>query len=439
MYFQNVLPHKTTAKEAAGNTPLIQPDLNVPEVNQDSLRNIKAQERATNTHCGHHYAPFGSVAFGSLSRALAYNPLKCLGQHLTHTCWYQQNRTFKLICLPASIVGFIANGLGNTINGSIKLTLGLCAIGYSVAAKKIQMYKGDTPEQRMVQQPLSKDVAKVYQKDSELLLEELYLHVGAIEKPKLPDGYEFATIEDIPRKWQHAYNPDSGFLQPDLYTANHLLVLKDTVENKIKLFFGGIHGPSGMGSAVTASVFTDEHILTGNDIVKCFADLHDKEHIKLAGHSLGGQIVEYAGAMQQIDTVAFNSAGLSPLSRMEIGQKRIRTANITNINTCHDYLSQGILREKGVDLSTKYTRAHIPVPRVQIGTLQYKMNAIYGYTHELTYDEIGDTTQEEATGSADGKEINNTMFAHMLECVVDSISEIAEERCNLLSKHQLED
>ncbi|WP_299004235.1 hypothetical protein [uncultured Shewanella sp.] len=201
----------------------------------------------------------------------------------------------------------------------------------------------------------------------------------------LPEGYRIAKTDEIPSSLIKDYNYDSGILKTNPSIAVGVGVFIEESTGTIKLAFRGIgEDPSTAKGSITGSLYTDSFMQSTLDIVERFernvhyknelikyensqakksgnidADIQQTWHIELLGHSLGGEGVEYAGAMTGLKTTAYNSAGLSALTRAEIGSDRINAANITNVNTQGDWLSQQMIRSSFV-------------PKAQIGGTQYQ-------------------------------------------------------------------
>lgn len=181
-------------------------------------------------------------------------------------------------------------------------------------------------------------------------------------QPNLPENYRLAQPSEVPHQWRRLYNPETGIIQTNLSIPVGMGVFVNEETNTLKLAFRGItNEPRTQIGAITGSLFSDTFMRTARSIAEDFQEHHSgigSKSIELIGHSLGGEAVEYAGAITSLKTTAYNSAGLSALTRSEIGIDRINQANITNVNTQKDWLSQDLVRSTWV-------------PRAQIGSNQY--------------------------------------------------------------------
>ncbi|MCL1127711.1 hypothetical protein [Shewanella surugensis] len=188
------------------------------------------------------------------------------------------------------------------------------------------------------------------------------LQALASSQLNLPENYRLAQPSEVPHQWRRLYNSNTGIIQTNLSIPVGMGVFVDEGTNTLKLAFRGItNEPRTQIGAITGSLYSDTFMRTARSIAEDFQEHHTgigSKSIELIGHSLGGEAVEYAGAMTGLKTTAYNSAGLSALTRSEIGINRINYANITNVNTQRDWLSQDLIRSTWV-------------PRAQIGSNQY--------------------------------------------------------------------
>ncbi|MCL1127293.1 hypothetical protein [Shewanella surugensis] len=378
--------------------PLIQienPSLFNPQSQStlSGLKQIQSQtESSDSLSLGQLHTPMGGqYSAGNLISTLGRGPgniLRVCGEPLTHYARQQwasepteasilnNDRVLgKALNASAFAIGSLLTATGNVLNGAVGAAAGVICLAETLLTRVFYACQGHdmSVNARMPQQALPDNrVQEAYHESRlcafihrQLPINSKFLPTNSTESSTLPPNHRIAELDEIPEKWRHAFNPDTGIITPDTWSGISPGVYID--ENKLpatlKLVFHGIiDAPSGRAS-VTNSLFSDSFMRTSAEIAADFnrhlGDTQSPLNIKLVGHSLGGGAVEYAGAMTGIATSAYNSAGLSALSRSEIGIDRINNADITNINTQGDWVSQTMLRKLPI------------MPRAQIGAKQF--------------------------------------------------------------------
>ncbi|MCY4330225.1 MAG: hypothetical protein OXC48_09145, partial [Endozoicomonadaceae bacterium] len=174
-------------------------------------------------------------------------------------------------------------------------------------------------------------------------------------------GYRHASYDDIPKSVLAKSKDGSGgdgskltlriskgndprlILKSDPWSALKVVVYMRANGTPILVFYGT--NPKSRPATIKSDLIAgalgikDSAFQDADRLVAAFIKQFGK--VEVIGHSLGGGIAQYAGIKNNSKVTTFNSMALHINLRNRLGQK-INNADVTNINTSSDVLSQTI-------------------------------------------------------------------------------------------------